>query len=102
MRRGTTPYITIDTDEDLTKYSYVLFTMEGKDGTEVNVDNSGDAMQITSTQVIVKLTQDQTLSMPKGGVKMQIRAADAAGNAVASNIMSASMEDILKDGVIGG
>ena len=100
MRRGTTPYITINTDEDLTGYAYVLFTMEDRAGNEINIDNGGDAMQVNPGSVVVRLSQDQTLSMSKGTVKMQIRARDSAGYAIASGIMTSTMEEILKDGVI--
>lgn len=103
MRRGTTPYIEMQTDQDLTAFSYIVFTIEDRTGAEINVDNKSGMMTVTSSSVTVKLTQEQTLSLSKGGVKMQIRAVDATGeNAIASNIMNASLEDILKEGVISG
>lgn len=102
MRRGTTPYITIQTDQDLTGYAYIVVTVEDRAGTEVDVDNRGGNMQVDSGSVTIKLTQEQTISLQKGGVKLQIRAVDTDGNAIASNIMQANLEDILKDGVIGG
>lgn len=103
MRRGTTPFIEIQTEEDISGYAYIVFTIEDRMGTEVDVDNSSGNMTVTPTSVTVKLTQEQTLSLSKGGVKMQIRAVDATGqNAIASNIMQGSLEDVLKEGVIGG
>ena len=102
MKRGTTPFITINTDQDLTGYEYIVFTMEDRVGNAVNVDNGSDAMQVNPDSVVVRLSQDQTLSMTKGGVKMQLRAVDTGGNAIASNIMQGNLEDVLKDGVIGG
>lgn len=102
MRRGTTPYITIQTDQDLTGYAYIVVTVEDRAGTEVDVDNRGGNMQVDSGSVTIKLTQEQTISLQKGGVKLQIRAVDTDGNAIASNIMQANLEDVLKDGVIGG
>ena len=100
MRRGTTPYITIHTGQDLSGYEYVLFTMEDRAGNEINIDNTSDAMQVNTDSVVVRLSQDQTLSMSKGGVKMQIRARDTQGYAIASVIMTSTMEEILRDGVI--
>ena len=100
MRRGTTPYITIQTDQDLTGYEYVVFTIKDRSGTEVSVNNGSGNMEVYSDHIIVRLSQDQTLSMSKGGVKMQIRARDSSGYAVASDIMTANMEEILLDGVI--
>ena len=103
MRRGTTPFIEIQTEEDISGYAYIVFTIEDRLGTEIDVDNNSGMMTVTSTSVTVKLTQEQTLSLSKGGVKMQIRAVDATGqNSIASNIMQGSLEDVLKEGVIGG
>lgn len=102
MRRGTTPYITIQTDQDLTAYSYVVFTIEDRTGTEIDVDSNSENMQVNPDNVVVKLSQADTLALQKGGVKMQLRAVDTGGNAIASNIMQGNLEDVLKDGVIGG
>lgn len=100
MKQGTTPYITLHTNEDLSGYEYVLFTIEDRVGTQVNIDNSSDAMQVNTDSVVVRLSQAETLSMSKGAVKMQIRARDTQGYATASNIMYSNMEEILRDGVI--
>ena len=69
-------------------------------GNEINADTTSGALEISETEVKAKLTQEQTLRLTKGTVRMQIRAVDASGNAIASNIMSTKMEDVLKDGVI--
>lgn len=102
MRRGTTPYLTIRTDQDLTGYRYVVFTIEDRTGTEINVDSNSGNMQVLPDSVTVKLTQADTLALQKGAIKMQIRAVDTGGNAIASNIMQSNLEDVLKDGVISG
>ena len=102
MRRGTTPYIMMQTDQDLTGYSYIVFTIQDRAGTSIDVDNRGGNMQVAPYSVTVKLSQADTLALQKGGVKMQIRAVDTAGNAIATNIMKANLEDVLKGGVIGG
>lgn len=100
MYRGTTPTITIETDTDLTRAQYVVVTMEDFDGNEISVDSKSGNMKITSTAISAKFTQEQTLSLSQGKVRIQIRAVDLSGNAIASNIMSASIDDVLKDGVI--
>lgn len=101
MYRGTTPYIEIKTDKDLSLMDYVLFTIEDSAGTEINVDNKSGMMTITSTNVTVRLTQDQTLSLIEGDVQMQLRASNSDGSgAAASNIMYGILNEILKDGVI--
>lgn len=81
---------------------YIVFTIQDRAGTSIDVDNRGGNMQVAPYSVTVKLSQADTLALQKGGVKMQIRAVDTAGNAIASNIMQANLEDVLKGGVIGG
>ena len=100
MYRGTTPTITIEVDVDLTGASYVVMTLEDFSKNEVSVDNRSGMLEITPTSVSGKFTQAQTLSLGKGSAKAQIRAIDAAGNAIASNVVSLRIEDILKDGEI--
>ena len=101
MRRGTTPFIEIKTDQDLTKLDYVVFTIEDSTGTEVSVDNKGGMMVVTPDLITVKLTQEQTLSLSEGDIQMQLRASDNDGlGAIASNIMYGILDEVLKDGVI--
>lgn len=101
MRRGTTPYIEIKTDQDLSKMDYVVFTIEDSTGAEVSVDNKSGMMTVKDNLVTVKLTQDQTLALSEGEVQMQLRASDSDGtSAVASSIMYGQLDDVLKDGVI--
>lgn len=100
MRRGTTPTITITTDVDLTPYETVILTIRDSGGRQIDI--AREDMQITQTEVKTVLTQQQTLGMSPGGVQLQIRAANADGVAIASNIMNTLAEAILKDGEIGG
>lgn len=101
MRRGTTPFIEIKTDQDLSKMDYVVFTIEDSTGAEVSVDNKSGMLMVKADLVTVKLTQEQTLSLSEGEVQMQLRASDSEGiSAVASSIMYGQLDDVLKDGVI--
>ena len=101
MRRGTTPFLPIKTDQDLSKMDYIVVTIEDSAGTEVSVDNKSGMMTVKSTEVTVKLTQEQTLSLAEGELQIQVRASDATGeNAIASNIMYGQLDDVLKEGVI--
>ncbi len=100
MYRGTTPTITIEVDVDLTGASYVVMTLEDFSKNEVSVDNRSGMLKITPISVSGKFTQAQTLSLVNGNAKAQIRAIDAAGNAIASNVVKFKIEDVLKDGEI--
>lgn len=102
MIRGTTPVVTVETDRDLTGFFRVILTIEDKAGTEVDVVGPGPSLSVTSTKVVAKLTQEQTLALEPGKIRMQIRALDSVGNAVASDILTAKLSDVLKEGVISG
>lgn len=99
MRRGTTPTHKFTTDVDLTSavVLYVTYTQ----GAKTIIEHDIDDCEIAADYIQTQLTQEETLKVAdKSSVKIQIRARLADGEAVASNIMSASPEEILKDGVI--
>lgn len=97
MRRGTTPTITITTDIDLTAASNLFVTF--KQGDRIVFEKTLDDVSVTENEVICELEQDNTLALKDGMVRFQIRA--TIGNSkVASNIMIASVDEILKGGEI--
>ena len=100
MNRGTTPTITIETDTDLREAQYVVVTIEDFAKNEISVDSKSGNLTMTASLVMAKLTQAQTLQLTKGRASIQIRALDVSGNAIASNIMSTQINDVLKDGEI--
>lgn len=95
MRRGTTPTITIQTDIDLTEYSVWVTFEQGTVQKDFIPTKSADGKELEVT-----LTQEDTLAFSKGDVKIQIRAVDEGGTAIASNIMTAKVNELLKEGVI--
>lgn len=101
MRRGTTPVHTFATDADLTGASvlYVTYQQRGKTVLEKSLGDAG--VSVTEAAVTVELSQDETLSFTESvPVRMQIRAGWADGTRAASNILSTSAEEILKEGAI--
>lgn len=99
MRRGTTPTHTFSTDVDLTGASVIWLTY--KQGGKVLLTKEKDDMTVTAESIEVTLTQNETLTFSDNkGVEMQIRAKFPNGSAIASNVMHASVDKILKDGVI--
>ena len=99
MRRGTTPTNVIHTDLDLTTASsiYLTYSQNKRNIIEKELPD----MEVTKECITVHLTQQDTLRLiPDVTVKVQVRAKFPDGSAVASNIMSASVNDILKDGEI--
>lgn len=97
--RGTTPTHVFNTDIDLTTAAAVYVTYK-QDGITIMEKDKGE-LEITNDKITYKLAQEETLIFrPTASVKIQIRAKFADGTAVASNVISASISDILKEGVI--
>lgn len=98
MRRGTTPTITITTDIDLTEASNLFVTF--KQGDRVVFEKTLDDVTVGETQVVCELSQNDTLALRDGKpVRFQIRAT-LGDSKVASNVMTASVGEILKGGMI--
>lgn len=99
MRRGTTPTHYFKTKVDLTGASEMFITYE-QEGKKI-VEKSINDITIEPEQLIVKLTQTDTLAFSTlGEVEIQCRAKMPGGAALASNIIKRSVGAILKEGVI--
>lgn len=105
MRRGTTPINTFTLDLDLSEATvFISYEQRGR----VVIEKTGEDLSFGSVvhdedvsyTITVELTQEDTLALVPGKVDIQIRAVYANGSAIASNIVSANAERILKDGVI--
>lgn len=104
--RGTTPSITLDVNGvDLSfqdTWPVVVVTLKNG-GTQVDLQR--DLLDIKHTDdgcsVTFALTQEQTLAFDwMKEVKIQLRAKDASGRAIATDIASVAVDDIVKDGEI--
>jgi hypothetical protein len=104
--RGTTPNIVLSlVGVDLSfqdTWPVVVVTIKN-DGTEIDLQR--DLLVIEHTDagcsVTFVLTQAQTLAMHKSmPILVQLRAKDAAGRAIASQIARAGVAEIIKDGEI--
>lgn len=98
MRRGTTPTITITADIDLSAASNLYVTF--KQGDRVVIEKTLSEVSVTENMVICELSQEDTLALKSTLVRFQIRATLNDGSKVASNIMTASVDEILKGGAI--
>lgn len=99
MYRGTTPTHTFKTDINLSDAAVIWLTY--KSGGKIIIDKEKDDLTVTDEDISFKLSQEETLALEKGqNVSCQIRARFEDGTAVASNIMTVSVNGILKDGVI--
>lgn len=72
MFTGTTPTYTLTFEDiDLTLADSIAVTIA--DGTrDVLLELSGDDLAVTATTIEFSLTQEQTLSLPKGNLLLQV------------------------------
>lgn len=104
--RGTTPSITLNlTGVDLSDASVwptVIVTVENGCSTfDMNRDKLAIAKTDAGCTVTFALTQAQTLLMRQlQNTLVQLRAKDADGHAIATDIASVGVEDVIKDGEI--
>ncbi len=114
MYRGTTPTITINCDIDVSEFvtmwvtfrTQQLATYAPPKQVEVTKHLGDEGVDATDKVVTVSLTQADTLLLGSLSpdedqqVEVQIRGRTEDGRAFASNIMTAPLSRILKDGVI--
>lgn len=103
MRRGTTAtnIFKLPFHMELSDISavYVTYSQDSK----VVVEKALDDISISTDDNImltVSLTQEDTLKFSSEKVKIQIRLKTIAGTAMASNIITTYVDEILKEGVI--
>ena len=98
MKRGTTPTNTFKTNIDLTGATvFLTYSQRGR----VVLEKTGDDLEISAEAIVTWLTQKDTLGFDAlQKVSIQIRYVFPDGTAGASNIMTASVGEILKDGEI--
>lgn len=106
MIRGTTPTLTFKTSVDLTgaKEIWVTFSRENIAGYEV-LTRTKAQMEVTPSALSFSLTQEETLKLnphnePDKIVYIQCRALTAAGEAIATNIISEAVGHLLKEEVM--
>lgn len=98
MIRGTTPTNVYNVDADLTSASaiYITYQQGGKTIFEKELSD----ITVEETKLTVSLTQEDTLALKEGEVRIQIRAKFPDGQVVASYIITTHSTAVLKDGVI--
>lgn len=100
MRRGTTPTHKFKVPIDLTSAEVIYMTYKQPGGAKV-LEKSKEDMEISETEILIDLTQADTLALSTiGDVEIQCRARYPDGKAVASQIISVPVKKILKEGII--
>lgn len=100
MQRGTTPTLEIKlTGIEVAELEsiYITLSQHKKQVTKETQDITIDELNNT---LYALLSQEDTLSLARGYVYIQMRAVTKNGLAVASEMQMITMEEILKEGVI--
>ena len=99
IRQGTTPTNIFETDTDLTE-AEVIYVDYKQNGVTV-IERDIDHIEVTPTEIRVRLTQEETLALDTAyPVIMQIRARFGDDTAIASQKMSTSVDEVIRGGVI--
>jgi hypothetical protein len=98
MVRGTTPIHTFSTNTDLSRCRvYVTYKQDSR----TIVEKTNEDMNISRDGILVTLTQAETLRFKANRpVEIQARYVDEYGTACASNIVTTTVEEVLKGGII--
>ena len=100
MWRGTTPTHTFTLPEGIRAEDYtVIYITYSQNGSPVLEKTKAD-MMISGNVIRLTFSQADSLLFGAGPVKIQLRAKTAGGLAVASEIVSTTAKEILKDGEI--
>ena len=100
MWRGTTPTHTFTLPEGLSGDSFSTVYITYSQNGEPVLEKSAVDMSFTMNTICIHFTQEDTLKFAPGPVKIQLRARYPDGQAVASNIISTTAKEVLKDGEI--
>lgn len=102
MIRGTTPILHFTLPFEVSELSEYWITISQR-YENIKIDKTNADCTASGTEITLILTQEDTLKlMPDKPAYIQIRALTAEDNyAIASTIVRCSVDDILKEGVIG-
>lgn len=103
MHRGTTPTLSFKfgDDVDLSSINALWITISNKLGSKIKEYSLDKVTILTDHHTInLKLSQEDTLYFGEGDLEIQIRIKKDDGSAYATNIVTTTMQRILKEGVI--
>lgn len=100
MIRGTTPTLEIKiTGIEVSELEIIYITLS-QHKNQVTKSTEDITVDEIANKLYVPLSQEDTLALQRGYVYVQMRAVAKDGQAVASEIVMKTMEEILKEGVI--
>lgn len=105
MYRGTTPKLVLHltTSIDLNELKEVWVTFESASGLkERTFTKARCTIDAEASTLTLQLTQEETLEFSAGQLKVQARVLLNDESAYASDIVTTTVNEILKDGVLSG
>lgn len=100
-RRGTTPYITFTTTDNIDLSAVKTVWLSVKQSGSIVIDKTTSDLTINSKSISIRLSQEDTLKLEKGVMAyIQIRLLTDTDLAYATDEEYMPIEDIIKDGVI--
>lgn len=97
IRRGTTPEITYESSYNADSFDILWLTLKQGD---IEITKEKADVTINGKEITFKLTQEETLSFKVGSVSMQLRGR-TGDDAVADEVKSFGVKEIIRDGKIG-
>ena len=103
MYRVTTPTHTFTLPSDTSNYSEIQVAY--KQGQNLLVKHYQDAtlpegMTLDGQNVIITLSQEETKSFSKGSASVQVRVLTSGGEAMASQVFTISVRDVITEDVL--
>ena len=99
--RGTTPILTFTLPFDTANIAKAYITIAQNDEIVIDKEVGDTGCTYSDKTITLHLTQEETLKLADcSGIEMQIRLRTTNGEVLASQIIKAFVEEILKDGVI--
>ena len=100
MWRGTTPPQAFTLPDGMSGTDFeVVYITYSQDG-ETIIEKTASDMTFEGRTIRLTLSQADTLQFKPGPVKIQLRARLPTGEAIASNVISTTAKEVLKDGEI--
>lgn len=102
--RGTTPTIVINvkSDIDFSQISNIWAYISQMGLVKVNKEMQDTILDPQKSTITLTLSQEDTLTLTKGDALIQIRLFMADGTALANIAYHFTVEEIYKEGIIGG
>ena len=100
MWRGTTPTYTFTLPDGVRLDDFIAAYLTFSQNGRTVLEKTKSELEATESGFRLLLSQTDTLRFAPGSVKIQLRARMPDGTAVASNVISATAQEVLKDGEI--